>query len=294
MDEDRRAAAFASVVDRLLSGQGAEARPEAPELQAVVDLAACLATTQFTPSQPSFQQELEQRLVRQWALQRGRVDRKHRIHPSFPSLRLQWKPVLVASLLALVLGVGAMLASPSLRAQVQQLLWSSVREASEAPAGQAKISMLPGTVPIRKAQRRAEFRILRPGYVPGGFELEGAIVYDRQHTLGEDGLPVLLTDGPTILLVYQSSAGGLIVEQYRPFSRIAESVHSGASQEVMVNGQQAIYVLGHWETDREGWFTGWAEDSDRLLFEVGEVAVRLQAWPPLGPDELAKIAASLK
>lgn len=289
MGEKQRAKAFSATVDKMLEGESLGYEGTNGETGELLALARCLAENRYIPSRPSFQDDLERSLLRQLKQQ----EEKHmtdKIKALLAPRRLGWRAVLIGGLLILMLGTGILLAHPTVRAQISELLrWTGVHEVQGTPTWKVEVTHLPGPGPLDEVQAQATFRILQPTYLPEGYRFAGANVHHIHDAF---------TIGPTVALHYYNheTGGSIYIQEFKARFKVDEAVKPGYSQEVTVNGRQAIYINGRWEHDREGrpkrWKTG---DTDRLLFEVGDVVIWMQAeHPPLGPEELIKIAESFQ
>ncbi|MGD2164202.1 MAG: hypothetical protein PVH50_01590 [Anaerolineae bacterium] len=293
--ESQKVRLFSEYVDRLM-----EERGEVPkELGGMMTVAAWLAERGKEP-QPPFRRRLEGSLRQQWTARHGApcAPRRRWLHDVWPWPRLasagpRWRAALAGTLLSLILAVGLLLGNTDVRAQIRQWLeWTGIHEVQGTPDWKVEFTQMPGPGSLSEAQAQVDFRILQPTRLPSGYSLAGAGVH---HLHDEFAI------GPTVALHYYGEGGGgprssIYVQEFRARHEVHEVVKRGYSRNVTVNGRQAIYIDGRWEHGQDGtpreWKTG---DTDRLLFEVGDVVVWMQARrPPLGLDRLIQIAESFQ
>ena len=288
MDEKQRAQAFSTVVDKMLKGEPVDDEGMNGEIGELLALAQCLAENRYVPRRPSFQQDLEQSLLNRLKQrkERGITDR---IKTLLIPYRLGWRPILSNGLLLLMLGIAILLLNPTVRAQISELLrWTGVHELQEIPIVKVEITELPTPGPLDAAQAQASFRILQPTYLPEGYTF-GGVTTHRIHDFAI---------GPTVVLYYFNArtGGSITISEFKARRKMDEAIKAGYSQEVTVNGRQAIYVNGEWEFDWGGLIKKWRIGrSDRLLFEIGDIVIWMRAErPPLGVEELVRIAESFQ
>jgi hypothetical protein len=293
MSEREEVTAFCAAVDRILNGE--EVPSDSQPLREMADLlvlAECLATTHYRPSEATFQYQLETSILRHDARRQGESRWASVTRLLVAAMRLHLRPVLTGSLLVLlVAGVALLSLNPAVRAQIEDVLrWTTVHEISDLPQpfyleDGSPSTELPSPVPLFIAKIRANFSVKQPDYVPEGYQFDGAMVLALHD----------YADGPTILLFYGGSDGGFVIEESRPLHSVGEAVATDSSNQLEVNGQPALYIDGRWKIDEEGVYQGWVSgDHDRLLYEMNDIAIWIHASPPLGPEELVRIAESLQ
>jgi hypothetical protein len=292
MSEREEVTAFCAAVDHILNGE--EVPRDSQPLSRMADLrvlAECLATTHYRPSEATFQHQLETSILQHVAQRRGKSRWASVTRLLVAAMRLHLRPVLTGSLLVLlVAGVVLLSLNPAVRAQIEDVLrWTAVHEISDLPQpfyldDESPLTELPSPVPLFIAKIRANFSVKQPDYVPSGYHFDGAMVLAIHD----------YADGPTILLYYGGSKGGFVIEEFKPSHSVREAVATDSSSRLEVNGRSALYIDGRWRIDEEGVYQGWVSgDYDRLLYEMDDIAFWIHASPPLGPEELARIAGSL-
>jgi hypothetical protein len=265
----------------------------------MMTVAAWLAERGEEP-EPPFRRRLEDSLRQQWTARHGapRAPRRRWLDEVWPWPRLtsagpRWGAALAGALLSLILAVGLLLGNTDVRAQIRQWLeWTGIHEVQGTPDWKVEFTQMPGPGSLSEAQAQVDFRILQPTYLPPGYSFAGAEIH---HLHDEFAI------GPTVTLRYYRETGGgpsssIYVQEFQARHKVHEAVKPGYSQDVTVNGRQAIYIDGRWEHAQDGTPREWKPgDTDRLLFEVGDVVVWMQARrPPLGPDRLIQIAESFQ